>query len=222
LWIDCYRYDKLRRINTNNYIEAYYKKIKYLYLTTRLNRCIDFLIHELTVNILHNYCQETIQYELGIGWMRESIFIVKSAHDEGDYIHIFAVSHKYKINIPDYATYLLFDKYVNNVFEVEVAEIAEVADVGAGVIAGKVADVVVAGVIANDSGAKSVSCVVSKVADNTTNNQEKESKINNCLDQWLECLKMLHQEVNLNKVTLSEKENVIKELEKICNIFLCV
>ncbi|RIB23741.1 hypothetical protein C2G38_1943407, partial [Gigaspora rosea] len=58
MWMECYRYNKVRGINTNNYIEAYHKKIKYLYLMTRVNRRIDYLIHELALKILLDYRRE--------------------------------------------------------------------------------------------------------------------------------------------------------------------
>ncbi|CAG8546079.1 18502_t:CDS:2 [Racocetra persica] len=124
MWIECYRRKLVRETNTNNYIEAYHKKIKYIYLITRLNRRIDFLINELVTKILPDYRQQTIQYE--------STYFVKSTQDENDYTieqtgdnaltltcnceaylgnpvpckHIFVVMHKYSIKIPEQTTYL--------------------------------------------------------------------------------------------------------------------
>ncbi|CAG8800309.1 12960_t:CDS:1, partial [Gigaspora rosea] len=46
-------------INTNNYIEAFHRKIKHVYLLVYLNQHVDFLVNELAVNILKDYHEET-------------------------------------------------------------------------------------------------------------------------------------------------------------------
>ncbi|CAG8465593.1 36198_t:CDS:1, partial [Racocetra persica] len=69
MWIKCYHHNHVRGINTNNYIEAYHRKIKHVYLLVRINRRVDFLVNELAVNVLRDYREETIRYELNIGRM---------------------------------------------------------------------------------------------------------------------------------------------------------
>ncbi|CAG8734522.1 1928_t:CDS:1, partial [Dentiscutata heterogama] len=225
MWIECYRHKLVHGTNTNNYIEAYHKKIKYVYLMTRLNSRIDFLINELVTKILPDYRQQTIQRELGVGRMNlhykvwrqfelnsvsidnssifrldESTYIVKSTQGKNDYTieqtgdnvltltcnceaylgnpvpckHIFVVTHKYSIKIPEQTTYLP---------------------------------------LLNDDEQFTIDNSIIRIQEN--NFKKRIEEMNHRINQQLERLDNLLQKMDLNSIPLEKREDIVNKLKEV-------
>jgi hypothetical protein len=223
MWIKYFRHEKVRGTNTNNFIESYHKKIKYMYLAARFNRRVDFLVNELAIKILRDYRQETIQYELNIGRMssynkicrqfeinsadidnnsifrlEDSIFVVKSTQSITDYI-VERHNNDFVCNCEFYFKNPVSCKHIYAILRKYNIETLEQYTY----------------LLPNNNQEYNDQ---QEYNDNNQSNISEE--LNGSIDQWLEHLKMLHKEANLDNIPLDERKKIINKLKDICAIFM--
>ncbi|CAG8619900.1 3785_t:CDS:2, partial [Racocetra fulgida] len=222
---ECYRRNQVLGTNTNNYIEAYHKKIKYFYLMTRLNRRIDFLINELVTKILPDYHQQTIQRELGVGRMSShhkawrqfelnsigidnssvfrldiSTYIIKSSQDENDYT-IEQTGDNALTLVCNCEAYLGNPVPCKHIFVV-----ARKYNI-------QIPEQITYLPINGDEEQKITNNTVIRNQENSF--KRRIEKINHDITQQLEHFDIVRQKIDLNSIPLDKRENVVNKLEEI-------